>query len=90
MNKTELIDAVALSADLDKAKASRAVEAVLESISKELQAGGSVVLVNFGTFLVRERAARKGRNPHSGEEMDIPASKAPAFKPGKALKDRLN
>lgn len=90
MNKTELIEAVAEAADLNKASASRAVDAVLGSITSALQSGDQVTLVGFGTFLVRERAARTGRNPQTGAAIDIAASKAPAFKAGKALKDAVN
>ncbi|HEB98107.1 MAG TPA: HU family DNA-binding protein [Thiotrichales bacterium] len=90
MNKTELIEAVAEAADLSKAAAGRAVEAVLDSVTQALKQGDSVSLVGFGTFEVRERAARTGRNPRTGETMQIPASKAPAFKAGKALKDAVN
>ncbi len=90
MNKTELIEAVAETADLSKAAAGRAVEAVLNSVTQALKQGDSVSLIGFGTFEVRERAARTGRNPRTGETMQIPASKAPAFKAGKALKDAVN
>ena len=90
MNKSELIDAVAEAADLNKAGAEKAVNAVLGSITSALQSGDQVTLVGFGTFLVRERAARTGRNPQTGATMNIPASKAPAFKAGKALKDAVN
>lgn len=90
MNKSELIDAVAEAADLSKASAEKAVNAVLGSVTSALQSGDQVTLVGFGTFLVRERAARTGRNPQTGESMNIAASKAPAFKAGKALKDAVN
>lgn len=90
MNKTELITKVAEEAAISKKDATSAVEAVLSSISEALQGGDKVQLVGFGTFEVRERAARKGRNPQTGEEIDIAASKVPAFKPGKALKDAVN
>jgi len=90
MNKSELIEAVADSADLSKASASRAVDAVLESITDALSEGDQVTLVGFGTFSVRDRAARTGRNPRTGESIEIPASKVPGFKPGKALKDAIN
>ena len=90
MNKSELIDAVAVSADLPKASATRAVESMLETIAAALKAGDSVALVGFGTFVVKARAARTGRNPKTGESINIAASKVPAFKPGKALKDELN
>lgn len=90
MNKTELIAKVAEEADISKKDATSAVEAVFGSIMGALQGGDKVQLVGFGTFEVRERAARKGRNPQTGEEIDIAASKVPAFKPGKALKDAVN
>lgn len=90
MNKAELIDAIADSADLSKASAARALEATLDSVSKSLKKGDSVTLVGFGTFLVRKRAARTGRNPKTGEAIKIKASKVPAFKAGKALKDAIN
>ena len=90
MNKTELIDHIAEAADLSKASATRALEATLEGITASLKQQEPVALVGFGTFLVRERAARKGRNPQTKEEIDIPAASVPAFKPGKALKDALN
>ncbi|MDI2589126.1 MULTISPECIES: HU family DNA-binding protein [unclassified Psychrobacillus] len=89
MNKTELVNAVAEAAELSKKDASKAVEAVFESIQSALADGGKVQLIGFGNFEVRERAARKGRNPQTGEEIDIAASKVPAFKPGKALKDAV-
>ena len=90
MNKNELVDDIADAADISKASASRALDAALEGITKSLQNADPVVLVGFGTFLVRERAARTGRNPRTGEPLQIAASKVPAFKPGKALKDVLN
>jgi DNA-binding protein HU-beta len=90
MNKSELIDAVADSADLSKAAATQAVDAVLSAVSKSLKKGDQVTLVGFGTFLVRERAARTGRNPRTGDEIKIAAQKVPAFKAGKALKDAVN
>ncbi len=90
MNKTELIDAVASSADLSKADATRAVDAVVDNITEALRKGDSVTLVGFGTFEVRERAARAGRNPQTGETIQIKASKSPAFKAGKAFKDAVN
>ncbi|MBM7713636.1 HU family DNA-binding protein [Siminovitchia sp. FSL H7-0308] len=89
MNKTELINAVAESAELSKKDATKAVEAVFQSIQDALSNGNKVSLIGFGNFEVRERAARKGRNPQTGEEIDIAASKVPAFKPGKALKDAV-
>ena len=90
MNKAELIDAVASSADLSKASATQAVDAVVDTITDSLRKGDSVTLVGFGTFEVRARAARTGRNPQTGEEIQIKASRAPAFKAGKALKDAVN
>ncbi len=90
MNKSELIDKVAASADIPKAVAGRALDAVIGSITQALQEGDSVVLVGFGTFSVKERAARTGRNPQSGETIQIAAAKVPGFKAGKALKDAVN
>jgi DNA-binding protein HU-beta len=90
MNKTELIDHVAEAADLSKADAARAVDAVISSVTKALKKGDSVTVVGFGTFQVRERAARTGRNPKTGDTINIAASKNPAFKAGKALKDAVN
>ena len=90
MNKTELIDAVAEASDLSKADAGRAVDAVVDTITDALKDGDSVTLVGFGTFLVRPRAARTGRNPQTGATIEIKAANAPAFKAGKALKDAVN
>ena len=90
MNKTELIDAVAEAADLTKAESSRAVDAVIASVTKALKGGDAVTLVGFGTFQVRDRAARIGRNPKTGDTIKIAASKNPSFKAGKALKDAVN
>ena len=90
MNKTELIESVAESGDLSKADAARAVDAVISSVTKALKKGDSVTVVGFGTFQVRERAARTGRNPKTGDTINIAASKNPAFKAGKALKDAVN
>ncbi|HEX7057619.1 MAG TPA: HU family DNA-binding protein [Bacilli bacterium] len=87
MNKSDLITRVAESAELSKKDATKAVEATFAAISEALQNGDKVQLVGFGNFEIRERSARKGRNPQTGEEIDIPASKVPAFKPGKALRD---
>ena len=89
MNKTELINAVAEASELSKKDATKAVDAVLDTILNTLKKGEKVQLIGFGNFEVRERAARKGRNPQTGEEIEIPASKVPAFKPGKALKDAV-
>ncbi|MCR9279136.1 MAG: HU family DNA-binding protein [Pseudomonadaceae bacterium] len=90
MNKTELVDKIAEEADISKASAARALDAALEAITESLKASDPVVLVGFGTFLARERAARAGRNPKTGETIQIKAARVPAFKPGKALKDALN
>ncbi|CAM3131878.1 HU family DNA-binding protein [Vibrio rarus] len=90
MNKTQLIEKIADSADLSKASAGRALDAVVESISESLQEGDQVALVGFGTFSVRTRAARTGRNPKTGDEIQIAEAKVPAFKPGKALKEAVN
>ena len=90
MNKSDLIDAVAGDADVSKAEAARVVDAVIDSITRALKKGDTVTLVGFGTFQVRERAARSGRNPKTGETIKIAASKNPAFKAGKALKDAVN
>ncbi len=89
MNKSELISKVAENTDLTKKDVTKAVEAVFEAISEALQSGDKVQLVGFGNFEVRERSARKGRNPQTGEEIEIAASKVPAFKAGKALKDGI-
>ncbi len=90
MNKNDLIDQVAATAGLSKADATRAVDAFTGAVSGALKSGDNVSLVGFGTFEVRSRAARTGRNPQTGGTLEIPASKAPAFKPGKALKDAVN
>ena len=89
MNKSDLVDAVASRADMSKAEAGRAVDAVLGSVGDALGNGDSVSLVGFGTFSVRHRAARMGRNPQTGATMQIAASKVPGFKAGKALKDKV-
>ncbi len=89
MNKTELINAVAEAAELSKKDATKAVDAVFDAIQESLANGDKVQLIGFGNFEVRERAARKGRNPQTGEEIEISASKVPAFKPGKALKEAV-
>jgi len=90
VNKSELIDAIAASADLPKTVAGRALDAVVESITNALKDGDSVSLVGFGTFSVKERAARTGRNPQTKEPIQIAAAKVPGFKPGKTLKDAVN
>ncbi len=90
MNKSELIDAVAAGADISKAAAGRAVDSMIDAVSGALKDGDQVNLIGFGTFLVRERAARTGRNPRTGETINIAAAKVPSFKAGKALKDAVN
>ncbi|MFM8333819.1 MAG: HU family DNA-binding protein [Candidatus Methylumidiphilus sp.] len=89
MNKSELIDAIAESADLTKSDASRALEAVLETITEALKNAETVSLVGFGSFGVKERAERQGRNPQTGNTVTIKAAKIPSFKAGKALKDAV-
>ena len=90
MNKSERIDAIADAADISKAAAGRALDGMTDAITDALKKGDTVSLVGFGTFSVRERAAREGRNPRTGETIKIKASKNPAFKAGKALKDAVN
>ena len=90
MNKTDLIEAMADAADISKAAAGRALEGLVEAVASALKAGDTVSVVGFGTFTARERAARTGRNPRTGEEITIAASRTPAFKAGKALKDAVN
>ncbi|TNF34339.1 MAG: HU family DNA-binding protein [Gammaproteobacteria bacterium] len=90
MNKSELIDAIAEAADLSKADAGRALDAMVDAITAALKKGDSVSLVGFGTFAAKQRAARTGRNPQTGEEIKIKASVVPSFKAGKGLKDALN
>jgi DNA-binding protein HU-beta len=90
VNRNELVDAVAGKADLSKAAANKAVDAVFESITDALKTGGEVRLVGFGTFTVAARAASEGRNPRTGEKIQIAASKQAKFKPGKRLRDELN
>lgn len=90
MNKSELIDAIASSADLSKASAGRALDAAIDAITGELKSGGQVSLVGFGTYSVKQRAARTGRNPQTGETIQIKAANIPSFKAGKALKDAAN
>ncbi len=90
MNKSELVKKMAEKSGVSQAKAQRALNSVIDSISEELKSGGKVSLVGFGTFSVSERAARKGRNPRTGEELLIPESKSPKFKPGKSLKDQIS
>jgi DNA-binding protein HU-beta len=90
VNKTELIEAVAEGADISKAAAERAVNTMVSSVIGTLAKGDQVAIAGFGSFVVRERAARTGRNPRTGEEIQIKASKNPAFKAGKAFKDAVN
>ena len=90
MNKADLIDAVAEDSDLTKTSAARALDSAIENITNALRGGNSVTLVGFGTFTVRQREARMGRNPRTGEAIQIKASRVPGFKAGKALKDALN
>ena len=90
MNKSELIDAIAAAADLSKADAGRALDATIDSITGSLKKGDSVSLVGFGTFQVKQRAAREGRNPQTGKTIQIAAATVPSFKAGKALKDAVN
>lgn len=90
MNKAEFTESVAEGAELSKADAARAVDAMIETVTKSLRQGDQVSLVGFGTFLIKERSARTGRNPKTGEAIEIAASRAPTFKAGKALKDAVN
>lgn len=90
MNKSQLIDKIAEGADISKAAAGRALDAVIASVTDSLKAGDDVALVGFGSFTVRERSARTGRNPQTGKEIKIAAAKVPAFRAGKALKDAVN
>jgi DNA-binding protein HU-beta len=90
MNKAELIDHMAEQADISKAAAARALDALIGGVRTTLKKGGTVTLVGFGTFAVSKRVARSGRNPRTGAEIRIEAAKVPKFRPGKALKDALN
>ena len=90
MNKTDLVNAIAEQAELSKKDSEEALKAFINVVTEELQKGGKIQLVGFGTFEVSERAAREGRNPRTGETMKIAACKAPRFKAGKALKDAVN
>ncbi|OUU79864.1 MAG: DNA-binding protein HU [Gammaproteobacteria bacterium TMED78] len=90
MNKAQLIDSVASQANLSKADASRAVDALVSSVSSSLRDGDQVSIVGFGTFTVKHRAARMGRNPRTGETIQIAATNVPGFKAGKALKEAVN
>ncbi|QIZ77163.1 nucleoid-associated protein HU-beta [Ferrimonas lipolytica] len=90
MNKSQLIDQIASGADISKAAAGRALDSFIDSITETLKNGDKISLVGFGTFEVRDRAERTGRNPQTGKEIKIAAAKIPAFKAGKALKDAVN
>jgi DNA-binding protein HU-beta len=90
MNKSELVDYIAGEAEISKAAAVRALDAVTTAVKKTLKKGGTVTLVGFGTFSVGKRAARIGRNPQTGAEIKIKAAKVPKFRPGKALKEAVN
>ncbi|PHM47800.1 DNA-binding protein HU [Xenorhabdus miraniensis] len=90
MNKSQLIDKIAADVNISKAAAGRVVDAFVSSVSDALKDGDDVALVGFGTFTVRERAARTGRNPQTGKEIKIAAAKVPAFRSGKGLKDAVN
>lgn len=90
MNKSELVDAIAESAGITKSDAGRALDGFIGAVTKALGSGDSVALVGFGTFSVKERAERKGRNPQTGDEITIKAAKIPSFKAGKSLKDAVN
>mgnify|MGYP003615288703 FL=1 len=90
MNKSQLIDKIADGADISKAAAGRALDAFIDAVGEALKEGDQLALVGFGTFAVRERAARSGRNPQTGATIEIAAGKVPAFKAGKALKDAVN
>lgn len=90
MNKSELIESIAQAADISKAAAERALDGTVSAITSSLKQGGMVTLVGFGTFYVGERAARSGRNPRTGETIQIKASRVPKFRAGKALKDAVN
>lgn len=90
MNKSELVDAIASGADISKASAGRALDAMVDTITETLRKGDQVALVGFGTFSVKDRAARSGRNPQTGATIQIPAARVPGFKAGKGLKDAVN
>lgn len=90
MNKSQLVDKISEGADLSKAAAGRALDAFIDAVTEAMKEGDQVALVVFGTFLLRERASRSGRNPQTGETIEIAAAKIPAFKAGKALKDAVN
>ncbi|WP_276525088.1 nucleoid-associated protein HU-beta [Photorhabdus aegyptia] len=90
VNKSQLIDKIAADSNISKAAAGRVVDAFISSVTGALKDGDDVALVGFGTFAVRERSARTGRNPQTGKELKIAAAKVPAFRPGKGLKDSVN
>ncbi len=90
VNKSQLVDQIATDADISKAAAGRALDSFIDAVTSALKDGDSVALVGFGTFSVRERAARTGRNPQTGESIEIAAANIPSFKAGKALKDAVN
>ena len=90
MNKSELINAIAEQGNLSKADAGRSLDTLIKTIETTLKAGDSITLVGFGTFAVKDRAERTGRNPQTGQEITIAAAKVPSFKPGKSLKDAVN
>lgn len=90
MNKTDLIQAVSGAVDMPQKAVERALNATLDTIAETIGSGGTVAIPGFGTFVLRHRDARKGRNPQTGEEVDIPACDVPAFKPGKRLRDAVN
>ena len=90
MNKSEMVEAIAKQADLPKTKAEAALKAFIETTKKTLKKGGEVQLIGFGTFCVAKRSARTGRNPQTGETIEIAAAKAPKFRAGKSLKDAVN
>ena len=90
MNKSDLIDNIAQRADISKAAATRSLDALIDAVTETLARNGSVTLVGFGTFTATQREARSGRNPRTGETIQIEGAKVPKFKPGKALKDALN
>ena len=89
MNKTELVEFMATQADISKAKAGEALDAFIDAVTTSLKKGQDVAVVGFGTFTVAERMARTGRNPQTGETIEIPASKTPKFRAGKSLKDAV-
>jgi len=90
VNKSELVDAIASGADISKASAGRALDSMVNAVTESLTKGNPVALVGFGTFSVKDRAARQGRNPQTGATIQIPAARVPGFKAGKGLKDAVN